>query len=97
MVWEKQAHFMALTRFIERNVTVFSDAAEEEFDTTHCLDGFLVRFTFSEQIGVVPIQNVNVFGINIDCKLLESDGSTSLRKIRTHYVRRTRGTCVIDR
>jgi hypothetical protein len=47
-------------------VTILSNAAEEELDTTVALDLFFVRITFRYQIFSIAVQDVNLRGRNVD-------------------------------
>jgi hypothetical protein len=54
------------TRLVERNVPVFADSPQEQVNPTGFFDCFFVGFAFLDQIGRVAVEDVYVFGINVD-------------------------------
>lgn len=43
------------TRFVEGDMTIFSDASQEQFDASSSLDGLLIGSALAIKVRVVPI------------------------------------------
>jgi hypothetical protein len=56
------------TWFIERNVTILPDTAEEQLDAACLFDLFLVHIALFDQIKCIPIQNVDLGWGDIDVR-----------------------------
>lgn len=54
------------TWLVEGNVSIFADTAKEKLDTALLFDSSFVRFAFGNEIRGISVQNVDVFGLDVN-------------------------------
>jgi hypothetical protein len=70
----QQGHRKGEGAYVESNVTVFPNTGEEQLDTTALLDSCFVGVAFSNEILGVSIEDVDVLGLDVDCRRKSATG-----------------------